>query len=153
MRGKRLITCTDRVAWGLIPAHAGKTQAIVTSRQVGRAHPRACGENKASPRKRTSALGSSPRMRGKRKIKRSRAHNVRLIPAHAGKTGNVIVDISTGGAHPRACGENAKRSHGTLTPFGSSPRMRGKLADREEPYATMRLIPAHAGKTLNDLEF
>ena len=36
---------------------------------------------------------------------------------------------------------------------GSSPRMRGKPSGVLGFLQALRLIPAHAGKTLNDLEF
>ena len=51
---------------GLIPAHAGKTLATRRLRRRKRAHPRACGENRANPTLWQCVLGSSPRMRGKR---------------------------------------------------------------------------------------
>ena len=51
-------------------------------------------------------------------------------------------------AHPRACGENlhcAKHASGCQ---GSSPRMRGKHEDNAMQADGLRLIPAHAGKTV-----
>ena len=50
----------------LIPARAGKTSPASTSPTPHRAHPRACGENGALDPVRRDALGSSPRVRGKR---------------------------------------------------------------------------------------
>ena len=57
------------------------------------------------------------------------------------------------GAHPRACGENETQEPHAQKIRGSSPRMRGKRFSRLDDLAGNRLIPAHAGKTLNDLEF
>ena len=70
-----------------------------------------------------------------------------LIPAHAGKTRRLAKPCGDGKAHPRACGENYTSTMGTLASEGSSPRMRGKRADRLTPFVADRLIPAHAGKT------
>ena len=57
------------------------------------------------------------------------------------------------GAHPRACGENEALLKTEGPAKGSSPRMRGKLNQSPPRRAISGLIPAHAGKTLNDLEF
>ena len=77
----------------------------------------------------------------------------RLIPACAGKT------MPDGGlanrlrAHPRVCGENAWTDLDTNGAAGSSPRVRGKPTGRRVGLCRGGLIPACAGKTLNDLEF
>ena len=70
-----------------------------------------------------------------------------LIPAHAGKTITLVALKEAGGAHPRACGENAAHKVGDEKTAGSSPRMRGKLKKNGDIFAIGRLIPAHAGKT------
>ena len=46
MRGKLLAALPDLCLSGLIPAHAGKTVHEGMEHQTGRAHPRACGENR-----------------------------------------------------------------------------------------------------------
>ena len=52
------------------------------------------------------------------------------------------------GAHPRAGGENRK-THPLRAPHsGSSPRGRGKRAERLPAVAHKGLIPARAGKTV-----
>ena len=57
------------------------------------------------------------------------------------------------GAHPRVCGENVADATVESLYDGSSPRVRGKPRDIEKAFLTGGLIPACAGKTLNDLEF
>ena len=71
---------------GLIPARAGKTVMPIRSSPVGRAHPRACGENLVPRSRGGSDAGSSPRVRGKLKSRWSCCGPSRLIPARAGKT-------------------------------------------------------------------
>ena len=74
---------------------------------------------------------------------------VRLIPAHAGKTNLAAWDITDTSAHPRSRGENHKAPNSFTDYQGSSPLTRGKLDDRVLDAGVDRLIPAHAGKTLN----
>ena len=132
---------------GLIPARAGKTDAPLYASQVFPAHPRACGENLAGVAGRAASAGSSPRVRGKRRRRRSAHRHRRLIPARAGKTLDHALLERGGGAHPRACGENATSPPSEATSIGSSPRVRGKLPCRPERRGSDGLIPARAGKT------
>ena len=97
--------------------------------------------------------GSSPRVRGKPGGEVDNAGGRRLIPACAGKTPWQNLPMMTDWAHPRVCGENQRLARLSYLIRGSSPRVRGKLdsANRNRPRSG--LIPACAGKTLNDLEF
>ena len=93
-------------------------------------------------------MGSSPRMRGKRRYRQIPEHSEGLIPAYAGKTYPRIELDFKAPAHPRVCGENSPWSPGVLGPRGSSPRMRGKLGPSACDEGLGGLIPAYAGKTL-----
>ena len=127
MRGKPAIVTVQSTRGRLIPAHAGKTLHACQCMQGRRAHPRACGENIGEPTGNHTIAGSSPRMRGKLPGWATSGGRGGLIPAHAGKTAQVI-------AFPR---ENC----------GSSPRMRGKHEKGKRCGNFKGLIPAHAGKT------
>ena len=74
---------------GLIPAHAGKTDGWPSVTSDRAAHPRSRGENKLTSASRRDSLGSSPLTRGKPHGKNGVPAPGRLIPAHAGKTGEV----------------------------------------------------------------
>ena len=148
MRGKPGSGRIRRPRFGLIPAHAGKTKTYTGSLRSCRAHPRACGENVASTSFISRAAGSSPRMRGKRQRLEQRTGAPGLIPAHAGKTRLFQGMNVPRPAHPRACGENEILTAEDLNAQGSSPRMRGKPPPFEIEDTAVRLIPAHAGKTL-----
>ena len=112
--------------FGLIPAHAGKTDERLLARAQGEAHPRSRGENVMQVRGDNGIEGSSPLTRGKL-LRPSRATTPRrLIPAHAGKT------VTCCPPHLRA---------------GSSPLTRGKLGGVGDNKHSSGLIPAHAGKT------
>ncbi len=138
---------------GLIPAHAGSTLALRAQPGAARAHPRACGEHSSLEGIAVLSLGSSPRMRGARAgYGRLQVVNG-LIPAHAGSTRGDMVHDRLDGAHPRACGEHDAVIPKIWVEVGSSPRMRGALADGHGEALGARLIPAHAGSTLRPQAF
>ena len=147
MRGKQTIPGLKVTHEGLIPAHAGKTADSPPRPRSRPAHPRACGENFIQGMVKGLVQGSSPRMRGKRCISFSLSSGWGLIPAHAGKTSCSKTRSPRSTAHPRACGENAVAALAARAVAGSSPRMRGKRANRVTSNQITRLIPAHAGKT------
>ena len=112
---------------GLIPAHAGKTDACVRAGQAHRAHPRSRGENTSPGYRTPPGVGSSPLTRGKPPARCAVVELAGLIPAHAGKTSSVP-------PFPR-------------TKRGSSPLTRGKRELPGRGRVVPGLIPAHAGKT------
>ena len=93
--------------------------------------------------------GSSPRVRGKRKIVIPDNTFFRLIPACAGKTQRRPSFCRPGRAHPRAGGENALGGQYVFGDMGSSPRWRGKRPPARSEIKNGGLIPALAGKTPN----
>ena len=118
-----------------------------TSCAMYRAHPRAGGENLSARKCCSSAVGSSPRGRGKHSHAIPERLHPRLIPARAGKTGGVVRRIAALAAHPRAGGENSSHSSRSSAPPGSSPRGRGKRPSTKKDPRPYGLIPARAGKT------
>ena len=126
-RGKRVRGAVNVDDTGLIPAHAGKTICLGTTRSVAWAHPRSRGENKDLGHMKYLTSGSSPLTRGKLNRRDKPLATAGLIPAHAGKTRRF-------------------RSRLATLP-GSSPLTRGKLVHGLLNGDRGRLIPAHAGKT------
>ena len=125
-RGK---PCAYTATWTfkrLIPARAGKTPVGFFCRSVGAAHPRAGGENEFDTETNAHAWGSSPRGRGKLMTAQTESQPRGLIPARAGKTVRVRLRNDGPPAHPRAGGENGTIHWGLVSPWGSSPRGRGK---------------------------
>ena len=147
-RGKQAAPRHRRASARLIPAHAGKTFEPGGQGLAPQAHPRSRGENTIADTLDQYVRGSSPLTRGKHQAGRRSGRLQRLIPAHAGKT---QAPSSTGmacPAHPRSRGEN---QIDTRTPgrfIGSSPLTRGKPLHYAGIFVLIRLIPAHAGKTL-----
>ena len=111
---------------GLIPAHAGKTSRRPAFRPRCGAHPRSRGENNVQRDVDFHDLGSSPLTRGKRLADLRDGLNLRLIPAHAGKTACAPASISRPWAHPRSRGENSFSACRRANSRGSSPLTRGK---------------------------
>ena len=131
----------------LIPAHAGKTSRRFSGHRQSTAHPRSRGENGRAAAADFHQNGSSPLTRGKRNPMYFLVHNLRLIPAHAGKTPFPWPQSPRPAAHPRSRGENSRRILSGVLPPGSSPLTRGKLITITLRVRQVRLIPAHAGKT------
>ena len=92
-------------------------------------------------------------MRGKHRGRVALGRQHGLIPACAGKTLSAVVTVGQRWAHPRVCGENPDVELPFIYMLGSSPRVRGKPVRVLHADGGRGLIPACAGKTLNDLEF
>ena len=147
-RGKPRVGRRRREGVRLIPAHAGKTLAVQRRPAVGPAHPRSRGENQPAVDPCHHPAGSSPLTRGKLELAHTHSSLRRLIPAHAGKTSRTPRRVTSCAAHPRSRGENRRCLTSRRTAWGSSPLTRGKLAALGVPSRGVRLIPAHAGKTV-----
>ena len=147
-RGKPLPAQGMTLEFRLIPAHAGKTGEIGCKTVIARAHPRSRGENLIPLTNPSISDGSSPLTRGKQPAFLKDLTEIRLIPAHAGKTRCLHPWTRTGTAHPRSRGENPLAAWLEGACEGSSPLTRGKPALGEALKQSGRLIPAHAGKTL-----
>ena len=131
----------------LIPAHAGKTDALADSQAVWMAHPRSRGENTRRATDDLRERGSSPLTRGKLPGRAGDDSGARLIPAHAGKTVFLRSQEGNRRAHPRSRGENSATARAMSYTRGSSPLTRGKHLEISTFGGLFGLIPAHAGKT------
>ncbi len=90
-------------------------------------------------------------MRGKETSKPHSIPRLRIIPAHAGKSvlrRNYTISV---GDHPRSCGEKTKKPLNSKSRTGSSPLMRGKVSFECADSLGVRIIPAHAGKSMSYL--
>ena len=150
-RGKRRMTTMSAGPTRLIPAHAGKTNREPPTTCGPWAHPRSRGENRVIKPGGYLLAGSSPLTRGKLSDKLREQVRQRLIPAHAGKTGRRVGLRARLRAHPRSRGENSCGQRIGHSGLGSSPLTRGKLDGELLGQVDDGLIPAHAGKTPNDL--
>ena len=147
MRGKPVARLQDGQRPRITPAHAGKTGVHGRGAFSAADHPRACGENGYGRLRSGSMDGSPPRMRGKLLKETENLPQIRITPAHAGKTISSIFELGSGSDHPRACGENTWSNILRVLDNGSPPRMRGKPSETFADGNTIRITPAHAGKT------
>ena len=111
-------------------------------------HPRACGELVPLSSASTRTTGSSPRMRGTRGHRGIALRHDRIIPAHAGNSSWSVTAPENLSDHPRACGELANTATVRALTTGSSPRMRGTPGVWQRPTVPRRIIPAHAGNSI-----
>ncbi|RCW78561.1 hypothetical protein DFP89_13511 [Paracoccus lutimaris] len=128
-----------------IPAHAGNRARLRSSGRRAAVHPRACGEQTGIRTLPSSAIGSSPRMRGTVSILSNVVPCGRFIPAHAGNRSPMPPHRRAAAVHPRACGEQQVAEIIVGVIGGSSPRMRGTGLLRPSASSHHRFIPAHAG--------
>ena len=148
MRGKLVWARVGETFRRNIPAYAGKTRFPRRQSQHRPEHPRVCGENPIASTVVLNQPGTSPRMRGKLELGDYFIRPNRNIPAYAGKTTSASGMCSSHQEHPRVCGENPAPTTTAVPSRGTSPRMRGKLADYPDAVEAARNIPAYAGKTL-----
>ncbi len=124
-RGAREGHWCGRVDRGLIPAHAGSTEALDLEPAVITAHPRSRGEHPGRGRSRSANAGSSPLTRGARDQRCRPEASAGLIPAHAGSTQTPERERPPPWAHPRSRGEHRIMVTGSWGRWGSSPLTRG----------------------------
>ena len=151
-RGKRPPAADRLRRLGLIPAHAGKTSRLCSFRSPRPAHPRSRGENCGARVKPRGVGGSSPLTRGKHRNGVLGFGKHGLIPAHAGKTSAQTTQAPVTAAHPRSRGENKRKLRLFTDEEGSSPLTRGKPGPHARRCRDRGLIPAHAGKTIDDIQ-
>ena len=93
---------------GIIPAYAGNTLTSVRKSLESGDHPRVCGEHLGVKNGKSHSKGSSPRMRGTRRLARHQQRMVGIIPAYAGNTVRPHVARKRAWDHPRVCGEHTR---------------------------------------------
>ena len=125
MRGTQFRSCFAKGFVRFIPAHAGNTTTPTAGTQSPTVHPRVCGEHTRVVACASSLIGSSPRMRGTRKIWSNSYSGCRFIPAYAGNTRAPSGKSRPSTVHPRVCGEHEITRGRSAAVNGSSPRMRG----------------------------
>ena len=147
MRGKDTEVSANGNPAGITPAHAGKRHASCPSPQPREDHPRPCGEKANLYVYHQMPSGSPPPMRGKDMPYLSSSSFTGITPAHAGKSSCSPSNSSFCQDHPRPCGEKIENVLHLLINIGSPPPMRGKEALRNSRTRSLRITPAHAGKS------
>ena len=133
-----------------IPAPAGNTRSTPPKSRSRAVHPRACGEHTAEKASKIGWRGSSPRLRGTRRLEGLNIRGMRFIPAPAGNTPSRSIRAKERTVHPRACGEHWLTGSRPRSLCGSSPRLRGTRMTAQPIDFKTRFIPAPAGNTPNN---
>ena len=119
-------------------------------------HPRECGANAFLDVDMGGEVGSSPRVRGKRRQRRRPRTQPRIIPASAGQTcGGVCVCAPSVGSSPRVRGKLAADLQSAPVGYcGNPPRVITLYMSKRprcRPFwwlpRRLRIIPASAGQT------
>ena len=147
MRGAHRRGERQRQREGIIPAYAGSTATTSASSSMIRDHPRVCGEHKTRTETEAMPPGSSPRMRGARRLRVLGGGCHGIIPAYAGSTGSSAGSAPWRWDHPRVCGEHIVKVDRLARLPGSSPRMRGAREALGAKASDVGIIPAYAGST------
>ena len=148
MRGKVYKIATGDLDEGITPAHAGKRDFQFLYLQQPEDHPRTCGEKLKIVFFLLLPWGSPPHMRGKAFASACIANELRITPAHAGKSAEWNGTDWAWWDHPRTCGEKLLSRVRSTIKKGSPPHMRGK-GTLNFPFSFLiRITPAHAGKRL-----
>ena len=146
-RGKQFGVTASRIGQGSIPAWAGETAGRHGRGWGWQVYPRVGGGNNPSVGSIKTAGGLSPRGRGKPALHPVVAAYARSIPAWAGETRHVLAAFVYARVYPRVGGGNDDILHMRKLQSGLSPRGRGKLLWRCQPFFMQRSIPAWAGET------
>ena len=125
LRGTRYTSRQYVPTGGIIPALAGNTICVGIVQARCGDHPRACGEHSTAASSIVSVLGSSPRLRGTRRLVMESFEPHGIIPALAGNTSCADWTRARPRDHPRACGEHSTAIRPSRPTMGSSPRLRG----------------------------
>ena len=91
---------------GIIPACAGNMRLTFLSLEKEGDHPRVCGEHFNRDYEGEITEGSSPRVRGTSRERKSYDPFEGIIPACAGNIGANCVTLGIDRDHPRVCGEH-----------------------------------------------
>ena len=105
----RRTRCPGLNRLGSPPQVRGKLFASALSKLSARDHPRRCGENARLEATLFLRIGSPPQVRGKQTFVNLYLLPIRITPAGAGKTVNVVSAGVNPTDHPRRCGENSPR--------------------------------------------
>jgi len=111
-----------------IPACAGNSLSGIMNVAARTVHPRVCGEQLLHLYCQLLPAGSSPRVRGTGRTAGQPNGLPRFIPACAGNSEGIWPPASTATVHPRVCGEQSTGNWSMMRCAGSSPRVRGTVA-------------------------
>ena len=132
----------------IIPAHAGCTPSPTPAPTPSGDHPRSRGVHGLAADRAGAHAGSSPLTRGALDAAPNGDDALRIIPAHAGCTARRPCSARPVPDHPRSRGVHVIVRLGEAEYPGSSPLTRGARVASAGGGRRRRIIPAHAGCTI-----
>ncbi len=130
-----------------IPACAGPTSLAREGSRRAREHPRVRGADDFQGLHLALSNGTSPRARGRPRVRCRRRWGPGNIPACAGPTSASSCRVTRRREHPRVRGADSLPVPATPRPHGTSPRARGRPPSWSGGRRPRRNIPACAGPT------
>ena len=146
-RGKEFAVVNHEYIFGITPAHAGKSFHSHSNTKKRKDHPRTRGEKFGIVIEKFVYRGSPPHTRGKGSAHLFHQPVSGITPAHAGKSCKRIRRRNSGRDHPRTRGEKHGHQYQGTRKMGSPPHTRGKGTSSRVRSLTLRITPAHAGKS------
>ena len=98
---------------------------VLTCSKGASDHPRMCGEHLMDALSSIAGTGSSPHVRGARRVAPGVDAGSGIIPACAGSTLKLTMSVVVIADHPRMCGEHLVLMGLDILLGGSSPHVRG----------------------------
>ena len=132
---------------GITPAHAGKRREHSEIFFRARDHPRTRGEKESQGPHWCRPRGSPPHTRGKVSDLENLNFDLRITPAHAGKSIRPGEPKLRPEDHPRTHGEKHGMESTSHIRQGSPPHTRGKAPTYSNWANWDRITPAHTGKS------
>ncbi len=148
VRGTAMLQGDCYGIYGITPARAGNSPEAGRTRGQCKDHPRACGEQAASPLLMVLCKGSPPRVRGTGRLDALQGRPGRITPARAGNSTSGIHPGPYAKDHPRACGEQCTTQRAIDSVKGSPPRVRGTALIPVVSRNSLRITPARAGNRI-----
>ena len=105
MRGKEFANDLIPAEVRITPAYAGKRSNFIPLLGNLQDHPRLCGEKPINWAGKFDNVGSPPPMRGKEADGETFEAVLRITPAYAGKSTQILWNCFFDQDHPRLCGE------------------------------------------------
>ena len=146
MRGNHWRTQHLVLDVGSIPACAGEPKPVLSWLGKSKVYPRVCGGTSWRRRRKRTASGLSPRVRGNPVRPWSILCPFGSIPACAGEPSRLSFRCVDFLVYPRVCGGTQDCDYDHLGLDGLSPRVRGNRCDVFPTLTSIRSIPACAGE-------
>ena len=111
---------------GITPACAGRSEALERMRRLDEDHPRVCGEKSNTISRRSTSIGSPPRVRGEVGFRQLGGTVHGITPACAGRRHISYNHFSVYRDHPRVCGEKGLSTVSRPPMYGITPACAGR---------------------------